>query len=164
LNLYGFKRVSKGIDVGAYYHTLFLKGHSDMAKDVRYYIHILFLVHKIYLPNICYRRLPIFPEIKIDSDTPNPEVDTKPVVKSKSKKSIVENKEYIDNGAVPKVKKRKLMFDVIDEELCRLPTSIQGPSELDFDDEFTFINGYEREGEGDNIHSVLSDVELCRLI
>ena len=36
LNLYGFRRITQGIDAGAYYHELFLRGRSDLTfKMVR---------------------------------------------------------------------------------------------------------------------------------
>lgn len=35
LNLYGFKRICKGDDVGAYYHVLFLRGRRDLLRDIQ---------------------------------------------------------------------------------------------------------------------------------
>lgn len=35
LNLWGFKRITKGIDCGAYYHALFLRGHGRLAMLMR---------------------------------------------------------------------------------------------------------------------------------
>ena len=34
LNLYGFRRITKGTDGGAYYHELFLRGRPDLCKYV----------------------------------------------------------------------------------------------------------------------------------
>lgn len=34
LNLYGFKRVSSGIDKGAYYHSLFLRGKPELCSQM----------------------------------------------------------------------------------------------------------------------------------
>ncbi|EED92211.1 hypothetical protein THAPSDRAFT_262668, partial [Thalassiosira pseudonana CCMP1335] len=35
LNLWGFKRISKGIDGGAYYHELFLRGRPYLAMRLK---------------------------------------------------------------------------------------------------------------------------------
>ncbi len=35
LNLYGFKRICKGDDVGAYYHTQFLRGRRDLLREIQ---------------------------------------------------------------------------------------------------------------------------------
>lgn len=35
LNLWGFKRITKGVDSGAYYHELFLRGRAHLAKRMR---------------------------------------------------------------------------------------------------------------------------------
>jgi len=35
LNLWGFKRITKGVDSGAYYHELFLRGKAHLAKRMR---------------------------------------------------------------------------------------------------------------------------------
>jgi hypothetical protein len=34
LNLYGFKRITKGEDMGAYYHPMCMRGRSDLAKRI----------------------------------------------------------------------------------------------------------------------------------
>jgi len=35
LNLYGFKRITKGEDLGAYFHPKFQRGRKDMLNDIR---------------------------------------------------------------------------------------------------------------------------------
>lgn len=35
LNLYGFKRITSGLDAGGYYHELFLKGRPNLAVHMR---------------------------------------------------------------------------------------------------------------------------------
>lgn len=35
LNLYGFKRLAKGDDVGAYFHSKFIQGNRDQVKEIR---------------------------------------------------------------------------------------------------------------------------------
>lgn len=35
LNLYGFLRIHKGDDTGAYAHPMFLKGRKDMVRDIK---------------------------------------------------------------------------------------------------------------------------------
>jgi len=34
LNLYGFKRINRGPDIGSYYHELFLRGFSKLSRDM----------------------------------------------------------------------------------------------------------------------------------
>lgn len=36
LNLYGFKKVVHGTDIGAYHHPLFLRGQTALLQDMKY--------------------------------------------------------------------------------------------------------------------------------
>jgi hypothetical protein len=35
LNLYGFRRIPKGVDVGAYYHPKFQKGRRELVAEIK---------------------------------------------------------------------------------------------------------------------------------
>ena len=41
LNLYGFKRVSRGEDMGAYYHSMCVRGRRDLIRNIRFPSYIL---------------------------------------------------------------------------------------------------------------------------
>ena len=36
LNLYGFKRISRGEDMGAYYHSMCVQGRRDLIRKIKY--------------------------------------------------------------------------------------------------------------------------------
>uniref|UniRef100_A0A7S4K4X2 HSF-type DNA-binding domain-containing protein n=1 Tax=Odontella aurita TaxID=265563 RepID=A0A7S4K4X2_9STRA len=35
INLYNFKRITEGVDKGAYYHELFLRGKGELTKNLK---------------------------------------------------------------------------------------------------------------------------------
>lgn len=44
LNLYGFKRLTKGADAGAYYHSSFIQGFREQVKDIKCVVIFLILL------------------------------------------------------------------------------------------------------------------------